>query len=334
MKKTFGTCAWTVGALLAAGTGTMAQEAKDAKPAGVEETAGPRLRVRFLESRLVGDKATTVQLALLSLHTGDKPANVFVGTQVALRTSDKETPTVTFKNAGVQAQVSVQALPGSRYRLEASFERASALAASGGTSTPSNGDNPALQVVKGESRIVLREGETVPFASAVDSLTGEVVRFDVAVDAVPGPQSAPVAGSEDARLRVRLVLNRRQGERKVASRPYSVIVQAGEEKPANVFSGAMLPLEVSYEGHPTVMLKDVGAGVRLGAQRIGDGRYRLDLSVSDGSLGTTNGSPRVQAFEAESRLYMREGETVLVASGVDPQSGEVVEAEVTIEAAR
>jgi hypothetical protein len=56
--------------------------------------------------------------------------------------------------------------------------------------------------------------------------------------------------------------------------------------------------------------------------------------VSEGSLGTANGSPRVQAFEAESRLYLREGEAVLVASGVDPQSGEVVEAEVTIETAR
>ena len=96
----------------------------------------------------------------------------------------------------------------------------------------------------------------------------------------------------------------------------------------------MLPLEVSYQGQPTVMLKDVGAGVRLSAQRIGDGSYRLDLSVSDGSLGGTNGSPRVQAFQAESRLYLREGETVVVASGVDPQTGDVVEAEVTIEAAR
>ena len=262
MKKTLGTCAWTVAALLATGTGTVAQPAKDTKPAGVEETAGPRLRVRFLETRLLGDKTTTVQIALLTLHTGDKPANVFVGTQVALRTSDKGAPTVTFKNAGVQAEVRAQALPGSRYRLEASFERASVLAASGGAAAPSNGDNPVLQVVKGESRIVLREGETVPFASAVDPVTGEVVRVDIAVDAAPGPPSASAAGSEDARLRVRFVLNRRHGERKVASRPYTVIVQAGEEKPANVFSGAMLPLEVSYQGQPTVMLKDIGAGVR------------------------------------------------------------------------
>lgn len=78
MKKILGTCAWTVAALLA--TGTAAPQAKDTKPAAGEETAGPRVRVRFLETRLLGDKTTTVQLALLTLHTGDKSASVFVGT--------------------------------------------------------------------------------------------------------------------------------------------------------------------------------------------------------------------------------------------------------------
>ena len=96
----------------------------------------------------------------------------------------------------------------------------------------------------------------------------------------------------------------------------------------------MLPLEVTVQGQTTVMLKDIGAGVRLGAQRLADGRYHVDLSLSDGSLAATSGSPRVQAFQAESRLYLREGETVTVASAVDPQTGDVVEAELTIEAAR
>jgi hypothetical protein len=239
-----------------------------------------------------------------------------------------------FKNAGVDAQVTAQALPDGRFRLEVSFEETSVLAGGGGPTAPSDGGNPILQVVKGESRIVVREGETVPFASAVDPVTGEIVRVDVAIDVAPAPISASAAGGQDGRLLVRFVLNRRQGEKRIARRPYSVVVQSGEEKAANVFSGAMLPLEVSYEGQPTVMLKDVGAGLRVGVQRAGDGRYRLDLSVSDGVLAAASGSPRVQAFQAESRLYVREGETVVVASAVDPQTGDVVEAEVTIETAR
>jgi hypothetical protein len=318
--------------LLAAAAGTSGQEAKDAsRPA--EETAGPRLRVRFLETRQRGDKATSVPVCSVLLHSGDKGAFVFVGTQVGLRTSDRAAPAVMFKNAGVQVEVRAAALPDGRYRLDASFEEGSVLGAGGGEESSGEG-NPVLQVVKAESQIVVREGETVPFASAVDPLTGEVVRVDVVAEAASEARVSPAAGGPDARLRARLVLHRRHGGTTIASRPYSVILPASEEKQANVFGGAMLPLEVTAEGRTTVMLRDVGAGVRLGARRLADGRHRVDLSLSDGTLAATSGSPRVQAFKAESRLYLREGETVVVASAVDPRTGDVVEAELTIEAAR
>ncbi len=334
MRKRVGMCSWTVAAWLGLSAATVAQESKDAKPAGVEETAGPRLRIRFVETRQRGDKTTNVEPCVLLLHTGDKGANVFVGAQVALRTSDKGAPTVTFKNAGVSAEVTARSLADGRYRLEATFEESSVLAGSSGDTEAANGGNPVLLVVRGESVVVLREGEMVPFASAVDPATGEVVRVDVAVEVSRPAKAVVAAGGNDARLRARFVLNRRRGEKTIASRPYSVVVQVGEEKAANVFSGAMLPLSVSYQGQPTVMLKDIGAGVRLGAQRSSDGRYRLDLSVSDGTLSAASGSPRVQAFKAESRLYLRAGETVVVASAVDAQTGDVVEAELTIEADR
>jgi hypothetical protein len=53
--------------------------------------------------------------------------------------------------------------------------------------------------------------------------------------------------------------------------------------------------------------------------------------ASTGALSPTNGSPRVQAFQAESGLYMRKGETMLLASAQDPQTGEVLDAELTLE---
>lgn len=334
MKKTAGTCVWMVAILAAVGASAVAQEPKDAKPAAVEENAGPNLRVRFLETRQKGGKTTAGKPSILLLNPGGEAARVFVGTQVALRTSDKGASTVIFKNAGVSAEVSAQARADGRYRLEASFEESSMLAGSGADTPSSNGGNPILQVVKGRSVLVLREGETVPFASAVDPVTGEVVRVDVAIDVPKAAKAVSAAGDKDAGLRARVVLNRRRGEKTIASRPYAVIVHPGEENAANVFSGAMLPLEGSYEGRSTVMLKDVGAGVRLAAHRIEDGRYRVDVSVSDGALSAGSGSPRVQAFQAESRIYLRKGETVVVASAVDPQTGDVVEAELTIEADR
>ncbi len=70
----------------------------------------------------------------------------------------------------------------------------------------------------------------MPFASAVDPVTGEVVRVDLTVTAAPVPKALPAAGRGEARLRARLVLVRRQGETKVARRPYSVVLQAAGEE--------------------------------------------------------------------------------------------------------
>jgi hypothetical protein len=77
------------------------------------------------------------------------------------------------------------------------------------------------------------------------------------------------------------------------------------------------------------MLKDVGAGLRLKARRVAEGRLRLDLGFSDGVLAPAEGSPRMQVFESDSQLFVSEGETVTVASAVDRLTGEVVEAELT-----
>jgi hypothetical protein len=322
---------WMAAALVLAGVGAGAQAPAPKDAPGPGESLGPRLRVRFVETRERGQTKTATPPSTLTLHAGDKGGSLFVGTQVALRTSDKAG--VIFKNAGFDARVRAEALPDGRYRLDTTLERAKLLEGEGGGAT-SAGANPIFQVLKGASKLVLRAGETVAFASAVDPLTGEEVRVDVALDATPVARSAAPAASLASRIRPIVVLTRRQGDKVVATRRYSVVVEVDEEKVARVFGGAMLPVEATVQGQPTVMLKDVGAGLQLVARRLNDGRYRLDLSVSDGSLAPAAGSPRVLALQAESTLSLAEGETVLIASGVDPQSGEAVEASVTLEAVR
>jgi hypothetical protein len=198
-------------------------------------------------------------------------------------------------------------------------------------------DNPILTVVKARSRpLRVREDETLSFAGAVDPATGEVVRVDVTVTAAPDapPRSTGPAG--DTRLRARLVLVRRQGGTIVARRPYSLIVdtRGDGDFEAEAFGGSQLPVQTPVQGHPTVMLKDLGAGLKVKARRMPDGRVRLDLSFSDGVLSSTEGTPRMHVFESESQLFVREGETVQAASAVDPKSGEIVEAELSLEAAR
>ena len=327
MRKTIGFCVWA--ALVAGAPGARAQESPPARPSETEKAPGRRTRVQFQETRQRGEATTATRPYVLTLHADGKPAKVFVGAQVILTTPGPGAPTSLFKNAGAQAEVAVETLPDGRYRLNAKFEETSVLP--GGVPP---GDNPILQIVRGESRLHLREGETVPFASAVDAVTGEVVRVDLTVIAAPQSKAVSAAGGDEARLRARFLLTRRQGDRTIARRPYSVILQAGGKEAANVFSGSMLPVLVSVQGQATVMLKDVGAGLRLTAHRIPDGRYRLDLSFSDGTVSPGASSPSVRAFQSESQLFVHEGETVMVASAVDPSTGDVVEAELTLEGVR
>jgi hypothetical protein len=332
MRRTVAIGLWAT--LLAAVPTTWSQEAP-AKAPEATKPPGKRLRVQFQETRLRGESTTATRATTLALHADAEAASISVGSQVPIAVAGKDATTTLMKNVGVQGRAKVESLPDGRYRLNAHFEESSVLAPSGGAAVTS-GDNPILLVVRGESALVLREGETVPFASAVDPVTGEVVRVDLTVTAAPVPKALPAAGRGEARLRARLVLVRRQGETKVARRPYSVVLQAaGEEaagkESAELFSGSMLPLLVKVQGEPTAMFKDVGAGLRLKAQRVADGRYRLDLSFSDGVLAAGRGSPIIRAFQSESQLFVQEGETVTAASAVDPQTGEVVEAEVTVE---
>ena len=330
MRKAIAICTW---AALLATAATSAQESP-AKAEEAEKAPGKRLRVQFRETRERGQSTTATQLSTLALHADAKPARIFVGTLVTYTVADRDAPTTTFRNAGVDGRVTVVTLPDGRYRVDARLEKAWVLAPSAGTAAPATGDNPVLQVVRGESKLTLREGETVPFASAVDPVTGEVVRIDLTVTAAPAAKGGSTAGSTDARLRALLVLTRRLGEKTTARRSYSVTLQAGGEGTSRVFSGSMLPVQTEIQGKAGVALKDVGAGLKLSAQRIPDGRYRLDVGFSDGVLAAGKDSPQVRSFESESQIFVQEGETLTIASAVDPQTGEVVEAEVTLEVAK
>lgn len=338
MRKTIGICACA--AVLGASLGAAAQDAPGAKSQEAEKAPGKRLRVQFQETRQRGDAAPVSRPNTLLLHADAGAARLFVGTQLAITKSDKEATTTTFKNAGVAVQVSVATLPDGRYRLDAEYEdsqkRGLAVERAPG---PVTAGNPVLQVVKARSGLTLREGETVPLASAVDPVTGEVVRVELTLAAAPQPKPVSPAASKEARLRAQLVLTRRQGQTTLARRPYAVLLQAGGGKGeqgdrVKVFSGSQLPVQTVVNNAVAVALKDVGAGLTIAAQAIEDGRYRLEVEFDDGVLSPGEGAPELRVFQSEALLYLREGETVTLASAVDPQTGEVVEAELTLEGVR
>jgi Flp pilus assembly secretin CpaC len=308
-----------------------------AAPARTQESAkapGKRLRLQVQEIRERGTAPTTSRTSTLLLHADAGQASLFVGTQLAITQNERETSTTTFKNAGVSIRVRVLSLPDGRYQLHTEYEdsqkRGLAVERAPG---PVTGGNPVLQVVKARSGgVTLSEGETLPFASAVDPVTGEVVRVVLTLAAAPVPKPAAAASGAPGRLRAQLVMLRRQGQTILARRPYSVLLQDGSESDKiEVFSGSQLPVQTRANNQVTVALKDVGAGLTLEPKRLEDGRYRLGVRFSDGVLSPGEGAPELRVFQSEAVLVVREGETLTLASTVDPQSGEVLEAELTIE---
>jgi hypothetical protein len=331
MKRTIAIC--TGAALLATVPALLAQE-PEAKPAEAAKAPGKRLLVRFLETRLRGETTTASRAYTLVLHADADPAYVFVGRQLTI-TVATQAPTTTFKNAGVMARAKAETLPDGRYALEAEFEDSSVLGESGQPGERITAGNPTLRVVKAKARrLTVTEGQTVPFAKAVDILTGELVRVSLTVTPASAPKVAAAAARGGPSLRAQLVVARRQGEAQVARRPYSVTFDPGDEA-AEVFSGSQLSVQTVIQNGPAVALKDIGTGLQvLAASKGADGRYRLALRFSDGVLAEGKDGPRIRGFESEAHLFVQEGETVTVASAVDPETGEVVDAELTLEGVR
>jgi len=334
MRRTIAVC---VGVLMAAAAAAPAQEAAGTKPAEAPKPPGKRLRLQFQETRQRGDVAGASRASSLLLHADAGSARLFVGSQLTITQNEKDATTTVFKNVGLSARVSVVSLPDGRYRLEGleyedsqrrglTVERAP---------SPVTAGNPVLQTVKARTGLVVREGESVPFANAIDPVTGEIVRVELMLAAAAPPKAVVGAASASGRLRAQLVVTRRQGQTTLARRPYALLLQEsgeGEGDKVEIFSGSQLPVQTrAGTGQITVALKDVGAGLQLGAQRLADGRYRLDVRFSDGVLSPGEGAPELHVFQSESTLFAREGETLTLASAIDPQTGELVEAELTLE---
>lgn len=322
-----GTVVWLAGAVaVALPVSGAAQES------GGERAPGKRLRLELRETRERDGSQTASRVSALTLHADAGPARVFVGAQLVVTVHEREATTTILRNAGTTLEVKVAAQREGAYEVDVRFEESRRRRLGEPANDPVTGRNPVLQVVKGESRLSLREGQTLPIATAVDPVTGELVRMDLGLTAAAAAPAARGA-SGSVPLRARLLLVRRKGDATLARRPYSLVLQPAAEK-AEIFSGSMLPLQVRANDGITVALKDVGAGLRLRAQRADDGRYRLDVKFSDGVLSAGEDGPQVRVFESESQLFVGEGETVTLASAVDPMTGELVEAELTLEVVR
>jgi hypothetical protein len=152
-------------------------------------------------------------------------------------------------------------------------------------------------------------------------------------------------------LKVQVVLNEFEGEKKVSSLPYTFFVNADDRRETRLRMGLRVPITVSTKDSPSaVQYIDVGTNIDCSAQTSGDGRFTLQMSVERSSVyaaGLEGKSldwkpgdpplsmqPIIRSFRVIINLLVREGQSVQSTTATDPLIGRVLKIDVTATVAK
>jgi hypothetical protein len=149
-------------------------------------------------------------------------------------------------------------------------------------------------------------------------------------------------------LRVQVVFTEHEGEKKISSLPYTLLVNADDKgPPASMRMGLRVPIETSSSnsGVKQIQYQDVGTNLDGRAERTDDGRFLLKLSVEKSSVyapGATQKpasvggneisslQPVVQQFRSQLNLLIRDGQTIQSTMATDPVTGHVLQVDVSL----
>jgi hypothetical protein len=163
-------------------------------------------------------------------------------------------------------------------------------------------------------------------------------------------QEKPVS-SEKAKasvpIKIQLMLTEYDGEKKVASLPYSILLGADPSGGHVAYSsftriGVRVPIPgAGKEGQTN--FADVGSNIDCGVQAEEEGRFSVRLNFERSSLyfqgrgeekGTIRtvegGQPYIPTLRAQSLVSVREGQNVEVLTATDPLNGHVFRINLTL----
>jgi hypothetical protein len=163
-------------------------------------------------------------------------------------------------------------------------------------------------------------------------------------------------GPQGVGLRVQLVISRFQGDRKLASLPYTFVVTTGGAR-ARMRMGVDTPVPVTSTSEggkqaTSIQYRNVGTNIDCAAWDKGDGRFQLSIGVENSSAlalekgpsGGNPGGPPVDAgptgiplfrrFDANLDPWLRDGQSLQTIASTDPVTGEVVKIDVTMNVVR
>jgi hypothetical protein len=144
-------------------------------------------------------------------------------------------------------------------------------------------------------------------------------------------QQAP-ATTAPVMLKVTVVLSRVNGDKKIASLPFVLMVTKGQS--SQVQMSSEVPIPTYTDGKSGYSYRSIGTNIMASGNHIDGGLYDIGLSISDSQMliteSTTNGPGRVQNFTSTPHLLLRDGGTVQYAAATDKATGDVVKVDVTL----
>jgi len=192
------------------------------------------------------------------------------------------------------------------------------------------------------------------FVAVVVLACGIAVAGSAPLHAVGTPQQpAPAAPAVTTTLKLTVVISRFNGDKKVSSLPFVLMVIPGADRDHSGDSmilqmGSDVPLYPSttvQEGKPTVSswtYRSIGTSINASSRGINDaGQYSVNLMVTDSQAmsdpvdsGASARPARLQNFMSNTRVLLRDGQTVQYTVATDKTSGEVAKLDVTLNVIR
>ena len=152
-------------------------------------------------------------------------------------------------------------------------------------------------------------------------------------------QGGTEAGSLLTPLQVELVFSKHEGDELTARLPYTLMV-SGAKEPRSTQLRIGIEVPVTVDGQGTQQYRNVGTNVDCAAYDLGDGSFRVELSIEQSSMypaftsesdRAEIGNPLFRTFSSNSIVVLRDGESMELTSATDPVSGEVSKVSVSLE---
>ena len=148
-------------------------------------------------------------------------------------------------------------------------------------------------------------------------------------------------------LRVQVVFTEYDGEKKISTLPYTLLVNADDRGPiAALRMGLRVPIVTTTSGDTKqIQYVDLGTNLDGRAEKMEDGRFLLKLNVerssayspaSDQKVAAVGGKeisdrqPVIQQFHSQVNLLIRDGQTIQSTVATDPVTGHILKVDVTV----